>query len=134
MSLLKMLIFPSCMFFVRYFDDGHCLGNSGAIKKKHRFSLEKVSLIVTQGTPAMIGKKQGSGEQNKKTNAFHCLMHQCMLTAKLSGHLKEVMDKTMETNNFIGGNSSPQLCLFPKCNNKKKINDATINEKDLPFV
>ncbi|RXN10795.1 SCAN domain-containing 3-like protein [Labeo rohita] len=33
--------------------------------KSHGLPLDKINLTVTDGAPAMIGKKQGSGEQNK---------------------------------------------------------------------
>lgn len=47
-------------------------------------------------------------------NALHCLIHRSVLCAKLSGDLKEVMDKTMKIMNFIRGNSSTQHRLFRK--------------------
>ncbi|KAM3836178.1 SCAN domain-containing protein 3-like [Diretmus argenteus] len=86
--------------------------------QKHGLSLEKVNLIVTDGAPAMVGKNTGLVSRIKnvapKTNALHCLIHQSVLCAKLSGDLKEVMDKTMKIINFIRGNSSTQHRLFRK--------------------
>ncbi|KAJ4928903.1 hypothetical protein JOQ06_004525 [Pogonophryne albipinna] len=86
--------------------------------KKHGLLLQKVNLIVTDGAPAMAGKNRGMVSRFKnvapKTNALHCLIHQSVLCAKLSGDLKDVMDKTMKIINFIRGNSSTQHRLFRK--------------------
>ncbi|XP_071059414.1 zinc finger BED domain-containing protein 5-like [Pseudochaenichthys georgianus] len=86
--------------------------------KKHGLLLQKVNLIVTDGAPAMVGKNRGMVSRFKnvapKTNALHCLIHQSVLYAKLSGDLKDVMDKTMKIINFIRGNSSTQHRLFRK--------------------
>lgn len=49
-----------------------------------------------------------------KTNALHCLIHQNVLCAILSGDLKHVMDKTVKIINLIRGNSSKQHHLFHK--------------------
>uniref|UniRef100_UPI003AB06FCF zinc finger BED domain-containing protein 5-like n=1 Tax=Centroberyx gerrardi TaxID=166262 RepID=UPI003AB06FCF len=86
--------------------------------KKHGLSLEKVNLVVTDGAPAMVGKNRGLVSRIKnvapKTNALHCLIHQSVLCATLSGDLKAVMDKTLKIINFIRGNSSTQHRLFRK--------------------
>jgi len=58
---------------------------------------DKINLTVTDGAPAMIGKNKGLVSRIKtvapKTNALHCIIHQSVLCAKLSGELKEVMEK-----------------------------------------
>ncbi|XP_054863295.1 zinc finger BED domain-containing protein 5-like [Amphiprion ocellaris] len=80
--------------------------------KSHGLSLDKINLTVTDGAPAMIGKNKGLVSRIKtvapKTNALHCIIHQSVLCAKLSGELKEVMEKTMKIINHIRGNSSTQ--------------------------
>ncbi|KAJ4918999.1 hypothetical protein JOQ06_027888, partial [Pogonophryne albipinna] len=92
--------------FVRYFDGKD-------------FKEELLTLIpLEDGAPAMVGKNRGMVSRFKnvapKTNALHCLIHQSVLCAKLSGDLKDVMDKTMKIINFIRGNSSTQHRLFRK--------------------
>jgi len=86
--------------------------------KSHGLSLDKINLTVTDGAPAMIGKNKGLVSRIKtvapKTNALHCIIHQSVLCAKLSGELKEVMEKTMKFINHIRGTSSTQHRLFRK--------------------
>ncbi|KAM8729080.1 protein FAM200A-like [Acanthopagrus schlegelii] len=86
--------------------------------KSHGLSFDKINLIVTDGAPAMIGKNKGLVSRIKtvapKTNALHCIIHQSVLCAKLSGELKEVMEKTMKIINHIRGTSSTQHRLFRK--------------------
>ncbi|KAL0203725.1 hypothetical protein M9458_001743, partial [Cirrhinus mrigala] len=86
--------------------------------KSHGLPLDKISLTVTDGAPAMIGKNKGLVSRIKtvapKTNALHCIIHQSVLCAKLSGELKEVMEKTMKIINHIRGTSSTQHRLFRK--------------------
>jgi len=48
-----------------------------------------------------------------ETNALQWITHQSVLCAKLSGDLKEVMDKTMKMINFIRGNSQ-YTPFYPK--------------------
>ncbi|KAL0153882.1 hypothetical protein M9458_050803 [Cirrhinus mrigala] len=85
--------------------------------KSHGLPLDKINLTVTDGAPAMIGKNKGLMSRIKtvapKTNALHCI-HQSVLCAKLSGELKEVMEKTMKIINHIRGTSSTQHRLFRK--------------------
>lgn len=45
-------------------------------------------------------------------HGLHCLIHQSVLCAKLSGELKVVMDKVMRVINFVRGTSSTQHRLF----------------------
>lgn len=45
-------------------------------------------------------------------HGLHCLIHQSVLCAKLSGELKAVMDKVMRVINFVRGTSSTQHRLF----------------------
>ncbi|MBN3290676.1 SCND3 protein, partial [Polypterus senegalus] len=86
--------------------------------KSHGLPLDKINLTVTDGAPAMIGKNKGLVSRIKtvapKTNALHCIIHQSVLCAKLSGELKEVMEKTMKIINHIRGTSSTQHRLFRK--------------------
>uniref|UniRef100_A0A3Q1GNQ4 HAT C-terminal dimerisation domain-containing protein n=1 Tax=Acanthochromis polyacanthus TaxID=80966 RepID=A0A3Q1GNQ4_9TELE len=73
------------------------------IFKLHSLSFEKVNLIVTDGAPAMIAPQ---------INGLHCLIHQSVLCARLSGELRGVMDKVMRVINFVRGASSTQHRLF----------------------
>lgn len=54
---------------------------------------KKVNLVVTDGAPAMIGRNRGLVSRIKTVapsdNALHCLIHQSVLCAKLSGDLRD---------------------------------------------
>ncbi|XP_033833370.1 SCAN domain-containing protein 3-like [Periophthalmus magnuspinnatus] len=84
--------------------------------RKHSLSLEKINFIVTDGAPSMIGKQRGLVSRLREIvpniQALHCLIHQSVLCAKLSGELKTVMDKVMRIINYIRGTSSTQHRLF----------------------
>lgn len=58
--------------------------------------------------------------------SLHCLIHQSLLCAKLSGELKETMDSIMEIINFITCTSSLQHRLF-----RKLLTDRSAEYKDL---
>uniref|UniRef100_A0A673J126 HAT C-terminal dimerisation domain-containing protein n=1 Tax=Sinocyclocheilus rhinocerous TaxID=307959 RepID=A0A673J126_9TELE len=106
--------------YVRYFDgkvcpsnliplEGHTTGDIIFMKleelfRLHSLSFEKVNLIVTDGAPAM--------EIAPQIHGLHCLIHQSVLCARLSGELKEVMDKVMRVINFVRGTSNTQHRLF----------------------
>ncbi|XP_033987943.1 SCAN domain-containing protein 3-like [Trematomus bernacchii] len=121
--------------YVRYFDgkefreellsliplEGHTTGDVIFTKleelfRLHSLSFERVNLIVTDGAPAMVGKHRGLVSRLKEhapqMHGLHCLIHQSVLCAKLSGELKEVMDKVMRVINFVRGTSSTQHRLF----------------------
>ncbi|XP_071380293.1 SCAN domain-containing protein 3-like [Centroberyx affinis] len=82
----------------------------------HSLSFEKINLIVTDGAPAMVGKHRGLVSRLKviapQMHGLHCLIHQSVLCARLSGELKGIMDKVMRVINFIRGTSSTQHRLF----------------------
>ena len=84
--------------------------------KQHALPFEKINLIVTDGAPAMVGCHRGLVARLKEIapqmHALHCLIHQSVLCARLSGELKSVMDKVMRVINFVRGASSTQHRLF----------------------
>ncbi|XP_042338408.1 SCAN domain-containing protein 3-like [Plectropomus leopardus] len=84
--------------------------------KLHSLSFEKINLIVTDGAPAMVGCHRGLVSRMKEIapqmHGLHCLIHQSVLCARLSGELKGVMDKVMRVINFVRGTSSTQHRLF----------------------
>ena len=121
--------------FVRYFDgkefkedllaliplEGQTTADIIFTKLSERFerlslSFEKVNLLVTDGAPAMVGKHRGLVSRLKEVapqmQGLHCLIHQSVLCARLSGELKGIMDKVMRIINFIRGTSSTQHRLF----------------------
>ncbi|XP_034150622.1 zinc finger BED domain-containing protein 5-like [Esox lucius] len=121
--------------FVRYFDgkqfredllsliplEGNTTGDIiftelSKVFERHSLSFEKVNLLVTDGAPAMVGKHRGLVSRLKEIapqmHGLHCLIHQSVLCAKLSGELKAVMDKVMRVINFVRGTSSTQHRLF----------------------
>lgn len=84
--------------------------------RQHSLSLDKINFIVTDGAPSMVGKRRGLVGRLKEIaphiQALHCVIHQSVLCAKLSGELKSVMDKVMRLINFVRGTSSTQHRLF----------------------
>ena len=82
----------------------------------HPLSFDKVNLMVTDGAPSMVGKNRGLVSRVKEIapqmHALHCLIHQSVLCARLSGEMKGVMDTVMRVINFIRGTSSTQHRLF----------------------
>ncbi|XP_059210109.1 SCAN domain-containing protein 3-like [Centropristis striata] len=121
--------------YVRYYDgkdfkeellsliplEGHTTGDVIFVKLEelfqlHSLSFERVNLIMTDGAPAMVGKHRGLVSRLKQLapqiHGLHCLIHQSVLCARLSGELKDVMDKVMKIINFVRGTSSTQHRLF----------------------
>lgn len=84
--------------------------------QRHSLSFKKINLIVTDGAPAMTGCHRGLvarlKEKAPQMQALHCLIHQSVLCARLSGELKSVMDKVMQIINFVRATSSTQHRLF----------------------
>ena len=89
----------------------------------HPLSFDKVNLMVTDGAPSMVGKNRGLVSRVKEIapqmHALHCLIHQSVLCARLSGELKGVMDKVMRVIHFIRGTSSTQHRLGPLLSEKR---------------
>uniref|UniRef100_A0A3Q0T044 SPIN-DOC-like zinc-finger domain-containing protein n=1 Tax=Amphilophus citrinellus TaxID=61819 RepID=A0A3Q0T044_AMPCI len=94
-----------CMFIVDFFRD-------------NRLDLKRVNLLVTDGAPSMAGKIKGLSAWLSavapKMKSLHCLIHQSVLCAQLSGELKNIMDSVTATINFIRSTSSLQHRLFRK--------------------
>lgn len=84
--------------------------------KAYALQFDKINLIVTDGAPAMVGCHRGLVARVKEIapqmHALHCLIHQSVLCARLSGELKSVMDKVMRVINFVRCASSTQHRLF----------------------
>ncbi|XP_049328031.1 SCAN domain-containing protein 3-like [Astyanax mexicanus] len=135
--------------YVRYYDgkdfkeellsliplEGHTTGDVIFLKLEelfqlHSLSFEMVNLIVTDGAPAMVGKHRGLVSRLKQLapqiHALHCLIHQSVLCARLSGELKDVMEKVMKIINFVRGTSSTQHRLFRQL--VAESEDATHND------
>ena len=83
---------------------------------EHELDLQKVCLLVTDGAPAMVGRVQGLVARLSAIaphmQYLHCIIHQSVLCAKLSGDLKNTMDTVMSIVNFIRSTSSLQHRLF----------------------
>ena len=81
-----------------------------------QLDLKKVCLLVTDGAPAMIGRVQGLVARLSAIaphmQYLHCIIHQSVLCAKLSGDLKNIMDTVMNIVNLIRSISSLQHRLF----------------------
>ncbi len=73
-------------------------------------------MLVTDGAPSMTGKVNGLAARwsavAPQLISLHCIVHQAVLCAKLSGALKTTMDNVMATINFIRSTSSLQHRLF----------------------
>lgn len=59
---------------------------------EHGLDLKRVNMLVTDGAPSMVGKMQGLYarlvEVAPQMRSLHCLIHQSVLCAKLSGEFK----------------------------------------------
>jgi hypothetical protein len=78
--------------------------------------MRRVCMLVTDGAPSMTGKVKGLAARwsavAPQMISLHCIVHQTVLCAKLSGELKSTMDSVMATINFIRSTSSLQHRLF----------------------
>uniref|UniRef100_A0A8C1IF79 HAT C-terminal dimerisation domain-containing protein n=1 Tax=Cyprinus carpio TaxID=7962 RepID=A0A8C1IF79_CYPCA len=118
--------------YVRFFDskcfreellcllplEGHTTGNIvfGKISiffKDNGLDMMHVCMLVTDGAPSMTGKVNGLAARwstvAPQLISLHCIVHQAVLCAKLSGALKTTMDNVMA---FIRSTSSLQHRLF----------------------
>lgn len=91
--------------------EGHTTGevlfqNVVAFFSEHKLDLQKVCLLVTDGAPAMLGRVQ------ELAASLLCIIHESVLCTKLSGELKNTMDKVTSIVNFIRSTSSLQHRLF----------------------
>ena len=73
--------------------------------------LQKISSVVTDGAPAMIGRIRGvvtllrnSGEFPNKFMSYHCVIHQEALCAKVAT-IDDVMTAVVKTINHIRSNA-----------------------------
>uniref|UniRef100_A0A8P4GNU0 SPIN-DOC-like zinc-finger domain-containing protein n=1 Tax=Dicentrarchus labrax TaxID=13489 RepID=A0A8P4GNU0_DICLA len=93
---------------------------------------EVMSLAVDESTDNKqlgFGARQHAGDGwsvTPQVRSLHCLIHQSLLCAKLSGELKETMDSVMAIINFIRCTSSLQHRLF-----RKLLTDMSSEYKDL---
>uniref|UniRef100_A0A8C2DHQ3 DUF4371 domain-containing protein n=1 Tax=Cyprinus carpio TaxID=7962 RepID=A0A8C2DHQ3_CYPCA len=118
--------------YVRFFDskcfreellcllplEGHTTGDIvfGKISiffKDNGLDMMHVCMLVTDGAPSMTGKVNGLAARwstvAPQLISLHCIVHQAVLCAKLSGALKTTMDNVMA---FIRSTSSLQHRLF----------------------
>lgn len=121
--------------YVRFFDskcfreellcllplEGHTTGDIvfgkiSAFFKDNGLDMMRVCMLVTDGAPSMTGKVNGLAARwsavAPQLISLHCIVHQAVLCAKLSGALKTTMDNVMATINFIRSTSSLQHRLF----------------------
>lgn len=135
--------------YVRFFDgecfredllglipmEGHTTGEILFTKitsffEENNLDLVHINMLVTDGAPSMAGKDQGLAARmtavTPQLRSLHCLIHQSLLCAKLSGELKQTMDSVMEIINFIRCTSSLQHRLF-----RKLLKDMSAEYKDL---
>lgn len=89
-------------------------GNISAFFEQNDLDMKRVCMLVTDGAPSMAGKISGLVARwsaiAPKLTSLHCIVHQTVLCAKLSGQLKINMDNVMNTINFIRSTSSLQHC------------------------
>lgn len=98
-----------------------------AFFEEHGLDLGKINLLVTDGCPSMIGKDRGFASrlcsEYPTVHTLHCVIHQSVLCAKLSGELKETMDTVIKIVNHVRSTSSLQHRLFK----------MLLQEKDAPY-
>uniref|UniRef100_A0A8C5ET12 HAT C-terminal dimerisation domain-containing protein n=1 Tax=Gouania willdenowi TaxID=441366 RepID=A0A8C5ET12_GOUWI len=101
-----------------------------AFFEENNLDLARINMLVTDGAPSMVGRDQGLAARMAavapQMRSLHCLIHQSLLCAKLSGELKETMDSVMAIINFIRCTSSLQHRLF-----RKLLADMSAEYKDL---
>ncbi|KAK0133933.1 hypothetical protein N1851_030513 [Merluccius polli] len=111
------------------------LGKQDELFKNHGLSLEKHNQIITDGGPATVSKNRGLVSRIKnvapKTNALHCLIHQSVLCAKLSGDLKEVMDKTTT---IINSNMDQVVDILKQSTSKGATDHLHIIQDNVAFL
>ena len=80
--------------------------------------LSKVSSILTDGAPSMVGKEKGFVTRFNDIHPHifrnHCIIHQAVLCCKLSSRDNQIMLRVMKPINFLRSKSSlrhPQLRL-----------------------
>ena len=135
--------------YVRFFDgecfredllglipmEGHTTGEILFTKvasffEENNLDLVRVNMLVTDGAPSMVGRDQGLAGRMAaaapQVRSLHCLIHQSLRCAKLSGQLKESMDSVMAIINFIRCTSCLQHSLF-----RKLLPDMSAEYKDL---
>lgn len=98
--------------------------------EENKLDLGRINMLVTDGAPAMAGRIQGLSARlaavAPQLRSLHCLIHQSVLCAKLSGELKATMDSTMAIINFIRCTSSLQHRLF-----RQLLSDMSAQYNDL---
>uniref|UniRef100_A0A3Q3B518 HAT C-terminal dimerisation domain-containing protein n=1 Tax=Kryptolebias marmoratus TaxID=37003 RepID=A0A3Q3B518_KRYMA len=98
--------------------------------KDNGLDLDHVNMLVTDGAPTMAGKVNGLSARLSavapRMKSLHCLIHQSVLCAKLSGELKNTMDSVMSIINFIRSTSSLQHRLF-----RRLLADMSAEHQDL---
>lgn len=101
-----------------------------AFFKDNKLNLEQVNMLVTDGAPSMAGSIKGLAARLRaiapKIKSLHCLIHQSVLCARLSGELKTTMDSVMAMINFIRATSSLQHRLF-----RQLLEDMSADHGDL---
>ncbi len=93
-------------------------GKISAFFKDNGLDMMCVCMLVTDGAPSMTGKVNVLAAHwsavAPQLISLHCIVHQAVLCAKLSGVLsaQTTMDNVMATINFIRSTSSLQHRLF----------------------
>lgn len=123
--------------FVRYYDEakeefiedvlglanlsGHTRGEDiykviSAMLNEKDIDVKKVVSIATDGAPAMIGRENGAVQRMRANHpglmAYHCIIHQSVLCAKLGQEYGEVMTTMMKLINFLRASSALQHRLL----------------------
>lgn len=115
--------------------EGHTTGeilfkNIISFLEMNNLDLRRINMLVTDGAPAMAGRAKGLSVRlaavSPQLRLLHCLIHQSLLCAKLSGELKETMDSVMAVINFIRSTSSLQHRLF-----RQLLTDMSAQYNDL---
>ena len=83
---------------------------------QHNIDFKRMVSMTTDGAPSMVGRVNGLAkklsEDIPNLVTFHCIIHQSVLCARLSGKLADTMTTIMKLINFIRSTSSLQHRLF----------------------
>lgn len=78
--------------------------------EQHGIPLNRISSLVTDGAPSMVGKEKGFTARLREINpnllSYHCIIHNSVLCSKLNPKCAEHMDLIIKLVNFLRANSA----------------------------
>ena len=92
--------------------------------------LAKISSLVTDGAPAMVGNERGVAARLKAVCphllSYHCIIHNSVLCTKLKGEYNDVMNTVINIVNYLRGKSSLRHREFKAFLEENEANYANV--------